>query len=87
MVGEREAPWTNRIHITDLVSVCEAAMALGRDGECYNVSDGRPGNMRDYFDRVADLDGGVKAAEWIAKWTGGYGQSMLLEAVANIHEP
>ena len=29
MVGEREAPWTNRIHITDLVSVCEAAMALG----------------------------------------------------------
>ncbi len=57
MVGEREAPWTNRIHITDLVSVCEAAMALGRDGECYNVSDGRPGNMRDYFDRVADLFG------------------------------
>ena len=57
MVGEREAPWTNRIHITDLVSVCEAAMALGRDGECYNVSDGQPGNMRDYFDRVADLFG------------------------------
>ena len=57
MVGEREAPWTNRIHITDLVSICEAAMALGRDGECYNVSDGQPGNMRDYFDRVADLFG------------------------------
>ena len=57
MVGESEAPWTNRIHIADLVSVCEAAMALGRDGECYNVSDGQPGNMRDYFDRVADLFG------------------------------
>ena len=57
MVGEHEAPWTNRIHITDLVSVCEAAMALGRDGECYNVSDGQPGNMRDYFDRVAELFG------------------------------
>ena len=57
MVGEREAPWTNRIHIADLVSVCEAAMAHGRDGECYNVSDGQPGNMRDYFDRVADLFG------------------------------
>lgn len=57
MVGESEAPWTNRIHIADLVSVCEAAMKLGRDGECYNVSDGQPGNMRDYFDRVADLFG------------------------------
>ena len=57
MVSETEAPWTNRIHITDLVSICEAAMARGRDGECYNVSDGQPGNMRDYFDRVADLFG------------------------------
>jgi nucleoside-diphosphate-sugar epimerase len=57
MVGEHEAPWTNRIHIEDLVQVCEAAMTHGRDGECYNVSDGQPGNMRDYFDRVADLFG------------------------------
>lgn len=57
MIGADEAPWTNRIHIDDLVSVCEAAMARGRDGEVYNVSDGRPGNMRDYFDRVADLFG------------------------------
>jgi nucleoside-diphosphate-sugar epimerase len=55
MVGEDEAPWTNRIHIDDLVAVCEAAMQRGRDGEVYNVSDGDPGNMRDYFDRVADL--------------------------------
>jgi nucleoside-diphosphate-sugar epimerase len=57
MIGADEAPWTNRIHIDDLVSVCEAAMARGRDGEVYNVSDGNPGNMRDYFDRVADLLG------------------------------
>lgn len=55
MVGEDEAPWTNRIHIDDLVRVCEAAMARGTDGAAYNVSDGTPGNMRDYFDRVADL--------------------------------
>lgn len=54
MIAERDAPWTNRIHIDDLVSVCEAAMLQGRDGEIYNVSDGSPGNMRDYFDRVAD---------------------------------
>jgi nucleoside-diphosphate-sugar epimerase len=57
MIGADEAPWTNRIHIDDLVQVCAAAMARGRDGEVYNVSDGRPGNMRDYFDRVADLAG------------------------------
>ena len=54
MVSEDEAPWTNRIHIDDLVAVCSAAMARGRDGEVYNVSDGNPSNMRDYFDRVAD---------------------------------
>jgi nucleoside-diphosphate-sugar epimerase len=57
MVGEDEAPWTNRIHIDDLVTVCLAAMARGANGAVYNVSDGNPGNMRDYFDRVADLHG------------------------------
>lgn len=55
MVSEDDAPWTNRLHIDDLVAVCSAAMARGRDGEVYNVSDGNPGNMRDYFDRVADM--------------------------------
>jgi len=57
MITASDAPWTNRIHIDDLVAVCEAAMARGRDGTVYNVSDGTPGNMRDYFDRVADLYG------------------------------
>lgn len=57
MIDAADAPWTNRIHIDDLVQVCEAAMAHGQDGEVYNVSDGQPGNMRDYFDRVADLYG------------------------------
>jgi nucleoside-diphosphate-sugar epimerase len=55
MIAAADAPWTNRIHIDDLVAVCEAAMARGTDGEVYNVSDGRPGNMREYFDQVADL--------------------------------
>jgi nucleoside-diphosphate-sugar epimerase len=57
MISAADAPWTNRIHVDDLVAVCEAAMTRGQDGEAYNVSDGRPGNMRDYFDRVADLLG------------------------------
>mgnify|MGYP000190431656 CR=1 FL=1 len=34
---------------------------VGRPGEIYNVSDGNPGNMRDYFDRVADLYGLARA--------------------------
>jgi nucleoside-diphosphate-sugar epimerase len=57
MIGADDAPWTNRIHIDDLVAVCRAAMSHGRDTEVYNVSDGNPGNMREYFDRVADRYG------------------------------
>ena len=32
-------------------------MARAPDGALYNVSDGQPGNMTDYFNRVADLAG------------------------------
>jgi nucleoside-diphosphate-sugar epimerase len=63
MIAASDAPWTNRIHIDDLVQVCEAAMVRGGDGEAYNVSDGNPGNMRDYFDRVADAFGLPRAPE------------------------
>lgn len=55
MIREEEAPFTNRIHIHDLVAVCIAAMERGRNGELYNVSDGHPGTMTDYFNRIADL--------------------------------
>lgn len=57
MVAESDAPWSNRIHADDLVEVCIAAMRRGGDGEVYNVSDGNPGNMSDYFNRVADAAG------------------------------
>lgn len=57
MVGEDEAPWTNRIHVDDLAAVCVAAMDRAPGGAVYNVSDGQPGNMADYFNRVADLAG------------------------------
>ena len=57
LVCEEEAPFSNRIHIDDLVSVCVAAMTQGRSGELYNVSDGHPTTMTDYFDRIADLAG------------------------------
>ncbi len=57
MVAEADAPWTNRIHAEDLVETCVQAMQHGVDGAVYNVSDGHPGNMTDYFNRVADLAG------------------------------
>ncbi|MES9900371.1 MAG: SDR family oxidoreductase [Sedimenticola sp.] len=57
MVREEEAPYTNRIHIDDLVQICLAAMVRGGSGEIYNVSDGHPGNMTDYFNRIADRAG------------------------------
>ena len=57
MVAERDAPWTNRIHADDLVSTCLLALEKGRDGAVFNVSDGTPGNMTDYFNQVADRAG------------------------------
>lgn len=55
MVAESDAPWTNRIHADDLVQACIAAMQKGKNGEVYNACDGAPGNMTDYFNRVADM--------------------------------
>ncbi|MCW8889169.1 MAG: SDR family oxidoreductase [Sedimenticola sp.] len=63
MVRESEAPYTNRIHISDLVQSCVAAMARGVSGEIYNVSDGSPGNMTDYFNQVADWAGLPRPAQ------------------------
>lgn len=57
MVAEADAPWTNRIHVDDLVETCLRGMQRGVDGELYNACDGKPGNMTDYFNRVADLAG------------------------------
>ncbi len=57
MLAPEQAPWTNRIHLHDLVRVLVAAMERGGDGAVYNVSDGHPGNMADYFNAVADAAG------------------------------
>ncbi len=54
VLSEKESPYTNRIHADDLAGVCVAAMRHGRAGEAYNVSDGHPTSMTDYFNRVAD---------------------------------
>lgn len=54
VLREEEAPYTNRIHADDLARVCLAAAERGEDGDLFNVSDGHPGTMTEYFNAVAD---------------------------------
>lgn len=55
LVEEAEAPFTNRIHVDDLVMAAIAAMDRAPDNALYNLSDGHPSTMNDYFNRIADL--------------------------------
>lgn len=57
VIHEPESPWSNRIHVEDLAQAALAAMARGRAGAAYNVSDGNPSSMSDYFLRCARLLG------------------------------
>ncbi len=55
VLAEELSPYSNRIHVIDLARACIAA---GEHGEgIYNISDGRPGTMSEYFNRVADVLG------------------------------
>lgn len=54
VLDEADAPYTNRIHAEDLARVCVAAADRGRGGRIYNVSDGIPGTITEYFYAVAD---------------------------------
>jgi nucleoside-diphosphate-sugar epimerase len=54
VVCPEEAPPSNRIHADDLARVCLAAGLRGRPGAIYNVSDGTPSSMTEYFYAVAD---------------------------------
>lgn len=56
VVDEPDAPrWTNRIHSEDLADAALAAMHRGLPGRAYNISDGHPSTMSDYFTRCARL--------------------------------
>ena len=57
VVHESECPWTNRIHAEDLAAIAIAARQRGRAGAAYNVADGQPTTMTDYFARSARLLG------------------------------
>jgi nucleoside-diphosphate-sugar epimerase len=57
VIRQEEAPYTNRIHAYDLVNIARQAMRIGKAGEIYNVSDGHPSTMTEYFNTVADNAG------------------------------
>lgn len=57
VLQETDSPYTNRIHVDDLVAACLAAMQNGQPGAAYNISDGHPSNMTDYFNQIADRAG------------------------------
>lgn len=52
-----ESPYTNRIHADDLADAALLALAEGVAGAAYNVSDGAPTTMTDYFLQCAALLG------------------------------
>ena len=52
-----QAPFTNRIHEDDLAEITLDLLQKGGSGEIYNVTDGRPGTMTDYFTTVARYAG------------------------------
>ncbi|MEK9133502.1 MAG: SDR family oxidoreductase, partial [Pseudomonadota bacterium] len=57
VLREDESPFSNRIHADDLARICIAAARHVHPGLVYNVSDGHPTSMTDFFYRVADVLG------------------------------
>lgn len=57
MVRPEESPYSNRIHVEDLVTACMLAMERGRPGAVYNACDDTPSTMTDYFLAIADAAG------------------------------
>ena len=55
VICPQEAPFSNRIHIEDLANICLAAMQSTFKNEIFNVADGHPTSMTDYFYQIADL--------------------------------
>lgn len=53
IVNQQDSPFTNRIHVADLVTVCERALLSQTITGIYNVTDGHPGTMYEYFTGVA----------------------------------
>lgn len=48
-----ESPYSNRVHADDLASAAVLAAVRGVGGNAYNIADGSPTTMADYFTRCA----------------------------------
>ncbi len=57
ILREEESPPTNRIYADDLAAVCVRAAEKAMAGDIFNVSDGQPGTMTQFFNAVSDLLG------------------------------
>jgi len=57
VLAEALSPWSNRVHVDDLLTACLMAAHQPEAGGLYNVSDGTPTTMTDYFNRAADALG------------------------------
>lgn len=58
LLREEACGYSNRIHLADLLAICIAAAEQpGKGCRIFNVSDGHPGNMTQYFLAVADALG------------------------------
>jgi nucleoside-diphosphate-sugar epimerase len=58
MIRHSEAGYSSRIHVDDLVNACLLTGSAPRAAErVYNVTDGNPASMTEYFERVATLAG------------------------------
>ncbi|MEW6169246.1 MAG: SDR family oxidoreductase [Pseudomonadota bacterium] len=52
-----DAPYSNRVHAEDLAAACVLGAQRGGDGRAYNIADGHPTTMTDYFRRCARVLG------------------------------
>lgn len=67
MIRHSEAGFSSRIHVDDLVNACVLAAGTPRAADrIYNVTDGNPASMTEYFERVAML-AGLPAPELISR--------------------
>ena len=55
ILNESEAPFSNRIHVDDLVAAIRLSVIKCNNTEIFNISDGCPGSMTDYFNQIADI--------------------------------
>lgn len=66
LMRSEEAPYSNRVHAEDLAAAAILAAQRGRPGAAYNIADGHPTTMTDYFLQCAERLG-LPAPEQISR--------------------